>query len=49
MMQNLRRKNIKNSQIRAQTIFAVTKILLKISQSIDYLNEYLTDFNRRGL
>jgi len=40
---------MKKSQIRAKTIFAVTKIMLKSSQNIYYLGEYLTDFNKRGL
>ena len=48
-MQKFRRKQIKISKFRAKIIFAVTKIMLKISQSIDYLGEYLTDFNKRGL
>ena len=42
-------KKFKKSQFWAEIIFAVTKIMLKISQSIDYLGEYLTDFNKRGL
>jgi len=40
---------MKKSQIRAKTIFAVTKIMLKSSQNIDYLGEYQTHFNKRGL
>ena len=47
-MQKLRNKN-KKPQSQAKIIFVVTKIMLKISQSIDYLGEYLTDFNKRGL
>ena len=49
-MQKLRqKKRIKKSQIRAKTIFAVTRIMLKSSQNIDYLGEYPTHFNKRGL
>ena len=43
------RKKIQKSQFRAKINFAVTKIMLKISQSIDYLGEYLTDFNKQAL
>jgi len=46
---NLEEKINKKFQFWPKIIFAVTKIMLKISQSIDYLGEYLTDFNKRGL
>ena len=45
----IQKKKIKKSQFRAKNIFAVTKIMLKFSQNIDYLGEYPTDFNKRGL
>ena len=43
------KKKIKKSQFWAKIMFAVTKIMLKFSQNINYLGEYLTDFNKRGL
>ena len=48
-MQQIRKKKFKKSQLPAKIIFAVTKIMLKFSQNMDYLGEYLTDFNKRGL
>ena len=48
-LKDKRFKKIKKSQFRAKIIFAVTKIMLKFSQYIDYLGEYLTNFNKRGL
>ena len=48
-MQKFREKKIKKSQFRSKIILAVTKIMFKFSQYVDYLGEYQTDFNERGL
>ena len=48
-MQKIEEKKIKKSQFQAKIIFAVTKIAFKFSKNIDYLGEYITDFNKRGL
>ena len=48
-MQKFREKKIIKSQFRGKLFFAVNKIMLKLSQYIDYLMEYPTDFNKRGL
>ena len=45
----MRKSFKKKSQFRVKNIFALTKIMLKFSQYIDNLGEYLTDFNKRGL
>ena len=42
-------KEIKKPQFRAKIILAATKIMFKFSHYVDYLGEYLTDFNKRGL
>ena len=42
-------KKIQKSQFRVKIILAVTKIMLKFSQYIHYLGEYLTDIDKRGL